>query len=58
MNDTLEALKAVTAALTAAISLLERGEQKAAPSDKMFKIMLDDYKKAAEIGRAVWRKST
>ena len=34
----------VAASLNAAISLLERGGKKAAPSDKMFNQMLLDYK--------------
>jgi predicted solute-binding protein len=43
----------VTAALAAAISLLERTPKtkKAAASDKMFDQMLQDYRKALEIGR-------
>jgi hypothetical protein len=47
-------LIAVTAALGAAISLLERTPKakKAAASDKMFDQMLKDYRKALEIGRA------
>ncbi len=41
-----------TAALAAAISLLERGGKKAAPSDKMFAQMLVDYNKALDAARA------
>jgi hypothetical protein len=43
----------VVAALAAAISLLERTPQakKAAPSDKMFAQMIEDYKAALERGR-------
>lgn len=43
-----EALISVMASLAAAISLLERTPQakKAAPSDKMFAQMLEDYKKS------------
>lgn len=41
-----EALLHTTASLAAAISLLERGSKKAAPSDKMFDMMLADYRKA------------
>lgn len=42
----------VAASLAAAISLLERGGKKAAPSDKMFEMMLSDYKQALETFRA------
>lgn len=38
----------VTASLVAAISLLERGGKQAAPSDKMFYQMLDDYHSAVK----------
>jgi hypothetical protein len=49
-----DAFIGVTASLAAAISLLERtpNAKKAAPSDKMFEIMLSDYRKALEAGRA------
>lgn len=40
----MEAGVGVAASLNAAISLLERGGKKAAPSDKMFNQMLLDYK--------------
>jgi hypothetical protein len=40
------------ASLAAAISLLERGGKKAAASDKMFIVMLDDYRKSLERARA------
>lgn len=40
------------ASLAAAISLLERGGKKAAPSNKMFEVMLDDYRKSLERVRA------
>jgi len=43
---------AVMASLAAAISLLERGGKKAAPSNKMFAQMLVDYKRALEDARA------
>ena len=39
-----EVLVDVAASLAAAISLLERGGRKASPSDKMFKLMLSDYR--------------
>lgn len=48
----LEALKTVTAHLISAHSLLERGGKKAAASDKVFSIMLSDYTKSIEEGRA------
>jgi hypothetical protein len=35
---------AMAASLAAAISLLEKGGKKAAPSDKMFEQMLTDYR--------------
>jgi hypothetical protein len=47
-----EVLVRVMASLAAAISLLERGGKKAAPSDKMFALMLDDYRKSLEVARA------
>lgn len=39
------------ASLAATISLLERGGKKAAPSDKMFEVMLDDYRSALRDAR-------
>jgi hypothetical protein len=54
----LEALKNTIAHLVAAHSLLARGGKKAAPSDKMFYQMLDDYEKAFNEGRAVIAKAT
>lgn len=50
-----EALLSTTASLAAAISLLERGGRRAAPSDKMFEQMLKDYRKALKEARAVLR---
>jgi hypothetical protein len=52
-------LIAVTAALAAAISLLERTPKakKAAASDKMFDQMLKDYRKALDTGRAALQTS-
>lgn len=49
-----EALLGATAALTAAISLLERSpsSKRSAPSDKMFEVMLSDYRRYAEQARA------
>lgn len=46
------AIVGALASLAAAISLLERGGKKAAPSDKMFKQMLSDYRKSLEEARA------
>ena len=40
------------ASLAAAISLLEKGGKKAAPSDKMFAQMLDDYRASLARARA------
>jgi hypothetical protein len=42
----------VAASLAAAISLLERGGKRVAPSDKMFAVMLDDYRAALTAYRA------
>lgn len=56
-----EAATHAAASLVAAISLLERGGCKAAPSDKMFRQMLKDYKNAVDAYRAAlaaWRKAT
>ena len=46
------ALVDVTAHLVAAVSLLERGGKKAAPSNKMFDQMIVDYKNCIERSRA------
>lgn len=48
-----EALMSTVAHLAAAISLLERTTEskKAAPSNKMFDVMLSDYRKALVVGR-------
>ena len=45
------------ASLRAAISLLENGGKKAAPSDKMFKQMLLDYHKAADNAAAALKSA-
>lgn len=45
-SELLDAFKGATASLAAAISLLERGGKKAAPSDTMFEQMLTDYRNA------------
>jgi hypothetical protein len=46
------ALKDATVHLVAAVSLLESGGKKAAPSNKMFEQMLVDYKNGVERARA------
>ena len=46
-----ESLLNTAASLAAAISLLERGSKKAAPSDKMFDMMLSDYRKTLASAR-------
>lgn len=46
----------VTAHLAAAHSLLSRGGKKAAASDTIFKIMLQDYEKSFEAGRKALAK--
>lgn len=53
-----EALKSTTASLVAAISLLERtpASKKAAPSNNMFAIMLEDYSKSVEKARSILNK--
>jgi chromosome segregation ATPase len=51
-----KALKDTTVCLVAAVSLLESGGKKAAPSNKMFEQMLDDYKNSIERGRAALEK--
>lgn len=53
-----EALIPALASLAAAISLLERSPKTAAPSDKMFDQMLDDYRKSLEEARSVLQKGT
>ena len=45
------------ASLLAATSLLENGGKKAAPSDKMFKIMLSDYRAAADRAAALLKET-
>lgn len=46
-----EVLLVTAASLAAAISLLERGSKKAAPSDKMFDQMIEDYRKSLAVAR-------
>ena len=50
------ALGDVTAHLVAAHSLLSSGGKKAAASDTVFKIMLQDYEKSFEAGRKALAK--
>jgi uncharacterized small protein (DUF1192 family) len=50
------ALVSTTASLVAAISLLERGGKKAAPSDTMFAMMLEDYQKSVDEARAALKE--
>jgi len=49
-------LGSVTAHLIAAHSLLSSGGKKAAASDTIFKIMLQDYEKSFEAGRKALAK--
>lgn len=51
----LNVLMDVTASLAAAISLLERSPKTAAPSNKMFDIMLDDYRRSLVASRRLLR---
>ena len=46
-----KAVKDSTVHLIAAVSLLEAGGKKAAPSNRMFEVMLDDYRASIERGR-------
>jgi hypothetical protein len=45
------------ASLAAAISLLENGGRRAAPSDKMYLIMLKDYNRALDAGREAFHEA-
>lgn len=51
-----EGLLDSSASLAAAISLLERGGKRAAPSNKMFDQMLKDYQSSLERARALLNK--
>ena len=58
-DDLRKALISTAASLAAAISLLERGgkaAKKAAPSDKMFDMMLEDYRNSLNKARAALAK--
>lgn len=56
VSDLSEALLDTLASLVAAVSLLERGGKKAAPSDKMFEMMLADYRASIHRARAVLKE--
>ena len=56
VDELVEALKNTTANLVAAHSLLQSGGEKAAASNTMFEIMLKDYEKSIEVGRAALKK--
>lgn len=58
LGPTRKALRSAAASLAAAISLLERGGKKAAPSDKMFDTMLNDYRKSLATARAALSPSS
>lgn len=55
-KELVEALKNTTTNLVAAHSLLQGGGEKAAASNTMFEIMLKDYEKSIEVGRAALKK--
>lgn len=57
VGELVEVLSDVTASLVAAHNLLQNGGKKAAASDKMFSLMLNDYEKSFELGRAVLAKA-
>lgn len=46
----------ILASLVAAVSLLKRSPKKAAPSDRMFDMMIADYERSIERGRAFLEK--
>ena len=48
-----EAIKIALSSLVAATSLLKRGSKKAAPSDKMFDMMINDYEHSADRAREI-----
>ena len=52
LTNLVEAHKQVLASLVASVSLLERGGKKAAASDRIFDLMLNDYHTAIDSGRA------
>lgn len=54
--ELVEGIIDVAASLVAAVSLLERGGKKAAPSNKMFDQMIVDYKNSIERARTLIAK--
>ena len=56
VDELVEALKNTTAHLIAAHNLLQHGGKKAAASNTMLEIMLNDYEKSIEVGRAALAK--
>jgi hypothetical protein len=52
MTKQTEIVTDLLASLVAAVSLLKRGPKYAAPSDKMFDLMILDYERTIERGRA------
>lgn len=56
VDELVEALKNTTAHLIAAHNLLQHGGKKAAASNTMLEIMLNDYEKSIEVGRAALKK--
>lgn len=52
-----EAATDALASLVAAVSLLERGGKRAAPSDKMFAMMLADYKASIDSARSLLNRT-
>ena len=50
-------LISLTASLSAAVSLLKRSNKKAAGSDKMFDLMIEDYEKTLSKSRAFIKKA-
>ena len=56
-KELFEALKRTVLSLMASISLLEHGGKKAAPSNKMFQMMMADYKKDLDLGLKTLRKT-
>ena len=57
VDELVEALKNTTAHLIAAHNLLQHGGKKAAPSNTMLEIMLNDYEKSIEVARAALAKA-
>jgi len=53
LSDHDSAFRTILASLAAAVSLLEHGGVVSAPSDAMFKAMLEDYNNAIDLGRSI-----